>query len=562
MTDPNDDSRPALQSAQELVCRLAEGDYSARAAPIDTDSLDGALLIELNLLAERLQARDADSQQAMWVQAAQARHVARSEACFRALAANADALAVVDSMGCVVFSNAAADTLMGMPLLGERWPEATLALPPAGRVEVSRELPSGLSVVLEARVAPIDWERSTARLVVLADVSERRRLQSDLQNAQRLGLVARLASGVAHDFNNLLATIIGNLDIIDQLQDLEAARRPLAAIADSAARAARLTSRLLAVGRRRVGMPTPVDVPEVINQMHGLLEQILGSRAHLEVLHESPGLVILADPVQLEQIVLNLVTNARDAIPNEGRIALRTAQVLPDEPLPCGCTFPREGRIMAMIEVRDDGEGIPPEHLTRIFDPFFSTRDEGIGTGLGLPTVQGIVERSNGHVCAASAVGQGTTLRVYLPLMEPVVEGATQPVASPRSTSFDPLVPQLLIVDDEQGIREALVHCFRNAGYRVLDAANGDEALGLAASSRRPIDLLVTDILMPGMDGWELSQALYQTQPDMKTLFISGFGEQALSRHRIEGAPIEFLAKPFRLATILSRVAALVPRTP
>jgi len=560
-TDGEDGASP-LCDILAIITRLRAGDLAVRAELGGAGDEHDAILLGLNMLAEDLQARERSRREAeaRWVE--QARYLARSDASHRIVAAHADGLVVLDRQGCILFANASAEATLGFASIGGSWPFDRMPLSEQRTTERELELSGGRTAWVEARVTSIAWEEQPALLVVVRDVSERRRLQADLLAAQRLGLVARLASGVAHDFNNLLATIIGNLDIIDQLGDLDSARRPLAAIADSANRAARLTSRLLAVGRRRVGMPSPVDLQDTINQMQGLLEQIVGARARLVILHDGPGPVVLADPVQIEQIVLNLVTNSRDAIRAEGRIQVRTSRIEAGGARPCRCVLEHEPQAMALLEVQDEGEGISPEHLGRIFEPFFSTRDEGIGTGLGLPTVQGIVERSGGHVCAESEIDRGTTLRVYLPELDSdpalIRPGEASPV--PKAPSFEPFTPLLLIVDDEEGIREALAHCFLAEGYRVLQAASGEEALGRAASSTRPIDLLITDILMPGMDGWELSQALGATQPDMQTLFISGYGESALARHRLDRAAIEVLAKPFRLAQIKARVSALLPR--
>lgn len=549
---------PRVQAILGLILRLAEGDLEARSElPGTQDELD-AILLGLNMLAEEIQERDESLRQAEHELAVYAQRLERSEASYRIVAAHADGLVVVDEDDVIGFCNDAAVQILGFPYVGARWP-AGIPLPATGQHGEHRlKGAEGQQLVVETRVVRIRWEDRSARLISVRDVTENRALEADLLAAQRMSLVARLAGGVAHDFNNLLATILGNLELIDMVSSLAEAKLPLERIRESAERAAKLTARLLAVGRRRVGTAKRVDLQQTIEEMRALLDQIVGSVAELEIDHAGAGLTVQADPIQLEQIVLNLVTNARDAVSTGGHISLRTFHVPRDEPLPCRCGRPRGPGPMALLEVRDDGEGITSEHQEQIFEPFFSTRDDGIGTGLGLSTVKGIVERAGGHVCVESGGDGGATFRVFLPIVagEPVKGAATG--APARQAISSPQAHLLLIVDDEPSVREVLVEQFRALGYRVLEASSAVEALRLVDAHAERVELLLTDVVMPGMDGWELSEELKRSQPQLRTLFMSGYGEAALSRHLGEGEHLEVLAKPFRLAEVQARVQRLL----
>jgi two-component system cell cycle sensor histidine kinase/response regulator CckA len=417
----------------------------------------------------------------------------------------------------------------------------------------------GTQIEVETAAHALNFGGRQARLVLARDVTERRRLEEELRQAQKLEAVGRLAGGVAHDFNNLLTVITGYSDLL--LADLRPDHPHQAAVIEvrkAADRAAALTRQLLTYSRRQTFQPARLDLNGVITELENMLRRLIGE--HIELVNEldPEAQIVVADPGQLEQVVVNLVVNARDAMPQGGRIALRTGNVVlggtdsqpaPDVPA---------GRY-AFLEVADTGCGMDEAIRARIFEPFFTTKEPGKGTGLGLATVYGVVKQARGHIAVQSSPGQGTTFRVYLPAApELPVELQTATEAADHSGGTE----TVLLVEDEAGVRQLARMALEHNGYTVLEAAEGKEALDLVARHPGPIDLLLTDVVMPRMTGHELAARLTASRPDVKVLFMSGYNDDALLRQRLLGEPSAFLPKPFSPAVLAGTVRRLLDGTP
>ena len=378
---------------------------------------------------------------------------------------------------------------------------------------------------------------------VVRDVTDRVRLEEQLRQAQKMEAVGRLAGGVAHDFNNLLTAIAGYSDLL--LQDLAASdsrRADVEEIKKAAERAAALTRQLLAFSRRQVVQPRVLDLNTVVRGAEKLLRRLIGEDVHL-VTRLAPDLgAVRADAGQLEQVVMNLAVNARDAMRGGGTLAVETANVtvttaqrLPEQaPMP-------PGRYVE-LRVSDTGAGIDEETRRHLFEPFFTTRDTGKGTGLGLATVYGIVKQSNGFVWVDSAVGAGSTFTVDLPLVDEPVQAAEAVPATPADVRGTETV---LLVEDESAVRAIARETLRARGFKVLEAEDGEGALRVAEGTPDTIDLLLTDVVMPGISGRAVADRLTAQRPGLRVLYMSGYTADALGQHGVLDAGISYLQKPF-----------------
>jgi CheY-like chemotaxis protein len=378
-----------------------------------------------------------------------------------------------------------------------------------------------------------------------------RERDEQLRQAQKMEAIGRLAGGVAHDFNNLLTAIIGYGDLmLVSLREADPLRRDLVEIKKAATRAASLTQQLLAFSRKQVLEPRMLVLNDVVTGMDRMVRRLIGEDIDL-VLDLDPALgAALADPGQVEQVLMNLVVNARDAMPRGGRLTVRTANASPEAAVPSMCGEAPAGPHV-VLEVADAGSGIDAETLPHLFEPFFTTKEQGKGTGLGLSTVYGIVSQSGGAITVDSAPGQGTTFRVYLPRVErsrgqPEPAG---PAAAPTRGS-----ETVLVVEDEEMVRELTCRTLERNGYRALRAANGGEALLTCERLEGPIHLMVTDVVMPQMSGPELAARLRQVRGEMKVLYMSGYAGDALVPHGIGEWGSKFLPKPFTPDALIRKV--------
>ncbi len=399
----------------------------------------------------------------------------------------------------------------------------------------------------------------TGAMLRITDMTLQTQLEAQLAHSQKLQAVGQLAGGIAHDFNNLLTTVLGAAESIASRTDLDEETRDDANhIQSGAMRGAALVKQLLAFGRQQTLQPRTLAVNDVITDISGLLRRLLGGRVRLELDLESPGRSVRVDPTQLDQVLVNLAVNARDAMQNGGVLTLRSGHMTLYRALTRGPETIPSGRYV-MIEVADTGTGIPPDVLPRIFDPFFTTKRERGGNGLGLSTVHGIVRQSDGFLAVDSEAGQGTKIRVYLPRWD-----ETDPVAIPQvPQAVVPAVAEsvaerkltILLVEDEELVRRLAERSFTRRGWRVLAAESGEAALALLDQESGPVAAMVTDMVMPGMDGAKLVRAI-RARPGMARLpavLVSGYAEEVL-RREMESAETVFVPKPYFPKDLVARV--------
>ena len=396
-----------------------------------------------------------------------------------------------------------------------------------------------------------DEKGEVHRLVgTAADITEQRQLEAQLQQAQKMESIGRLAGGVAHDFNNLLTVINGMADLmLAGLADDDPARADLAQIRQAGDRAAALTGRLLAVSRRQILKPEMLDLGAVIGGLREMIQRAIGEDVAL-VLQLAPDLgTVRADPGQIEQVVLNLVVNARDAMPDGGTLTIAARNVRLDAAYAADHPGTRPGPHV-MLAVRDTGIGMDESVRRRIFEPFFTTKAQGKGTGLGLSMVYGIVKQSGGSVRFHSEPGHGAEFTVYLPQVfgAPAVRPAPPPVTAAHGQET------VLVVEDEPPLRELAARILVAAGYTVLQAANGADALALIAGHADPVHLVFTDVVMPGMNGRELVARLSVLRPGLRVLYTSGYTEDAILRHGVLDDPRRFLSKPYTPEALRRRI--------
>jgi signal transduction histidine kinase len=372
--------------------------------------------------------------------------------------------------------------------------------------------------------------------------AERVRLTSQLQQAQRMESIGRLAGGVAHDFNNLLTVINGYAEILQADDRMsEEQRSHLLQIAQAGGQAANLTQQLLAFSRKQVIQPRPLNLNAVVEDITTMLRRLVGEDIELTTVLE-PGLApVMADPSQMHQVLMNLVINSRDAMPKGGRLRIETANVVVDARAAAAHAEASPGRHVTM-SVADTGAGIDRETLGHIFEPFFTTKGKGEGTGLGLSMVYGIVTQSGGWISTVSEPGLGTTFTVYLPQVEAEAEVHPAGAAFPEQVSGSETI---LLVEDQPSVRRLASSVLRGCGYRLIEAENGEEALQAAADFSGTIHLLLTDVVLPGMTGKELADRLLTARAGMKVLFVSGYAEDVIAHRGVVNAGIRYLPKPY-----------------
>lgn len=386
----------------------------------------------------------------------------------------------------------------------------------------------------------------------LQDISERRRLEEQLLQSQKMEAIGKLAGGVAHDFNNLLTVILGySKMIVESMNEGDSLREDIREIDSAARRAAELTQQLLAFSRRQVLSPRVVNWNTVLSGMKKMMSRLVRADVHLTYFLGAVGQVF-ADPNQLEQIVMNLVVNARDAMPRGGNITIETQNVTIDPDAKAGQRLAPGSYVM--LAVSDTGEGMDAETQARIFEPFFSTKPLGEGTGLGLATVWGIVAQSNGHIWVYSEKGTGTTFKIYLPNVECAVDEEL-PAGPPSALSGG--TETILVVEDDEQVRNFICAVLKRRGYHVLEADNGGEAFLICERYSSKIDLLITDVVMPRMTGRELADRVAALRPAMRVLYLSGYPEHAIVTHGMLDSGIDFIAKPVAPDVLLRRIRAI-----
>ncbi len=418
----------------------------------------------------------------------------------------------------------------------------------------------GETYTVDVTVTPVRDDNDTIAnyVAVQRDVSHELQLEDQYRRSQKMEAIGQLTAGIAHDFNNLLTAINGFAELLEMQMSTEDPLQQYAVkILESGERAADLVSQLLAFARKQVVCPRVLNLNDVVRRMNAMLHRIIGEHIELKTVLDPKLCAVEMDPSQIEQLVVNLVVNARDAMPQGGCLTLETADLVLDEEYVAEQVEVTPGRYV-VLSVADTGVGMPPEVLARIFEPFFTTKEVGKGTGLGLSTVFGIVKQNSGHITVYSEVGQGTLFRIYLPAFEgqtTVLDPETEPEMMPTGSET------ILLVEDNPHVRELTENVLERLGYRVMSAGDGAEALQKMETARDEIDMLLTDVVMPGMSGRELAEQLVAARPAFKVLFMSGYEGADISQRGMLLPDAPFLEKPFTPAALANKIRQVLDGT-
>jgi len=429
-----------------------------------------------------------------------------------------------------------------------------------GEVETKWIRQDGKIIDCRLRACSLDpKDPSRGQIVTIADISEAKQLAAQFQQAQKMEAIGILAGGVAHDFNNILTIIIGNagLALMEVGKD-GSLRKEIEEIRTAGERAASLTRQLLAFSRKQIIQPEILNINALLTDIEKMLGRLIGEDVELLRIPGPALWQVKVDPGQMEQVIMNLVINARDAMPKGGKLTVETANVDLDENYfrKHGLQEDKPGAYV-MLAVSDTGSGMDEETQSHIFEPFFTTKGVGKGTGLGLSTVYGIVKQSGGYIYVHSELGQGTTFKIYLP----AVEGEVTQVHKEQTASDDLTGSEtILIVEDDDALRNLAREILELQGYNILDAGNGIEALKVSEEHEGEIHLMITDVVMPKMGGRELEERLRPLRPEMKVVYMSGYTDEAIVHHGVLKPGIEFLQKPLRSESLKRKVREVLDK--
>jgi PAS domain S-box-containing protein len=499
---------------------------------------------------------------------------------WRAVEQSADLVIITDRSGVMEYVNPAFEVLTGYPraevigktlrilkseeqepaIYKEMW--QTILSGKVFRGIVVNRKKNGETFIVEKSITPLrdGLGKITHFISTDRDITERRRLELQLQQARKMDAIGRLAGGVAHDFNNLLMVISAYAELmLDSLAVEHPLRHNVEQIMTASGRATALTRQLLAFGRKQMQALQFLDLNSIIHDISKMLPRLIGEDIELVIVaHKELGRV-KADAVQIEQVVMNLAANARDAMPHGGKLILETASLHLEESYVQRHSVVPPGDYV-LLTVTDSGEGIAPQHLPHIFEPFYTTKEEGKGTGLGLATVYGIVKQSGGFIWVYSEPGLGTTFKIYLPRVQP--ENSEAPISRPVEKPYATGCETLLLVEDEATVRQATLEFLGLQGYIVLEAKNGVDALIVSGNYRERIDLMITDVIMPHMGGAKLAEQMALDRPFMKVLFVSGYAETTALRQGAIDVTKRFLQKPFSLKTLAGKIREILGAEP
>ncbi|MBI2388726.1 MAG: MASE1 domain-containing protein [Deltaproteobacteria bacterium] len=468
--------------------------------------------------------------------------------------------------GTIAQANAAFCNLLGRSpeeVLGHTFAEFTHPNDLAANLEVLHDLVKGsreratfekrylhsngavVSTLVHIAAIRDDQGRFSNTITVVEDITQRRLLEEQLLQAQKMEAVGKLAGGVAHDFNNLLTVILSQSELVAQRIPDKLLKDALGDVTDAARRGAGLTRQLLAFARKQVVEPKTLDLNVLIGDMMNLLRRLITENVELRFVPTPDLFSVRVDPSQLEQIVVNLAVNARDAMPRGGTLVIKTANVTVQ---PGEVAEVRPGE-WALLTMTDTGEGMSEETRRHAFDPFFTTKERGRGTGLGLATVHGIVSQSEGHIAVTSKLGEGTTFHLWFPRVVESTAESMRGVAAARTGTAT-----VLVVEDEPAVRRVACDVLRGNGFRVLEAPDAESALAVAESHSGIIDLVVTDVIMPGDSGRTLVDALLVKRPEMRVLYTSGYTDDLIAHHGVLAPGVSFLQKPYAPADLIEKV--------
>ena len=416
-----------------------------------------------------------------------------------------------------------------------------------------------INVELRGRTISDEAGKLVCYEVIAQDVSHQRGVEHRLRHVQKMEAIGRLAGGIAHDFNNVLGVITGYSEmLLDRIGEDQKLSSLVNQILGASQRAGTLTRQLLAFSRQQVLEPQVVHIQEHIQGIQKLLQRVLGEDIRLTVDPGSRPVHLRVDPTQLEQVIMNLVVNARDAMPSGGNLSIEISEAHLDAGYCKHNPDARPGTYVCLA-VTDTGCGMSPEVLSRVFEPFFTTKETGKGTGLGLATVYGIVKQSSGHVTVYSEVGHGTTFKVYLPL-------CSEPATRAATAALNDIAPgggeTILLVEDEASLREVTREYLSEKGYTVVTASEAEEAMVAAENAEHPVDLLITDVILPGCSGVQLAQRLSAKSPQLRVLYISGYTADTIVHHGGHDSNFAFLSKPFALAALARKIRSVIDSEP
>lgn len=495
-----------------------------------------------------------------------------------------DAVLATDIDGCVTYLNHSAEVLTGWTLIeatNRHVSEIFKMLRGDGHTPVENPVSKvlqegvilelaegtllqrkdGATLAIDDSAAPIrdEEEQIIGVVIIFRDVSAHRRFEQQLREAQKLDSVGQLAGGIAHDFNNLLTVINGSCSLLlKSMASDDPQKTRVEMIKEAGDRAAVLTHQLLAFGRRQVLVPKTLNLNDVVANMTLLLREVIGEDIELLTVLETTAVYVKVDSGQIEQVIMNLVVNSRDAMPRGGKLTITTKNV---EIHGQEARADHDGidRPSVMLAVSDTGEGMEADTQSHVYDPFFTTKAVGKGTGLGLSMIHGIVMQSGGRIACSSEIGKGTTFRIYFPRVKQD-EAVSAPL--PTHTEAAGGSETVLVVEDENLLRKLMRTILESRGYFVLDAQGGEEAFHICRSYQGPIHLLITDVVMPKMKGKEVADRLQSVYPEMKVLFVSGYTADMIDQHGVLETGIQFLQKPFAPLDLESRVRELLDSHP